>query len=126
MKGEILAARFGPMSEKYSLKLVAIEVGSEISSPLLLKQEGQVSLDLRLLSNSLRIFHLVFMSVLEVYDHRSFFSQSLLGDLAYFQKILSLFNSDTWVLKKILVKFSFICPMDFKMPLVRQGLRHDF
>ena len=52
MEGEILAARFGPMLEKYSLKLVAIEVGSEISSPLLLKQEGQVSLDLRLLSIS--------------------------------------------------------------------------
>ena len=40
VEGEILAARFGPMLEKYSLKLVAIEVGSEISSPLLLKQEG--------------------------------------------------------------------------------------
>ena len=40
VEGEILAARFGPMLEKYSLKLVAIEVGSEISSPLRLKQEG--------------------------------------------------------------------------------------
>ena len=61
MEGEILAARLGPMLEKYLLKLVAIKVGSEISSPLLLKQEGQVSLDLHLLSTSLRIFHLVFV-----------------------------------------------------------------
>ena len=40
VEGEILAARLGPMLEKYLLKLVTIEVGSEISSPLLLKQEG--------------------------------------------------------------------------------------
>ena len=61
MEGEVLAARLGPMLEKYLLKLVVIKVGSEISSPLLLKQEGQVSLDLHLLSISLRIFHLVFV-----------------------------------------------------------------
>ena len=40
VEGEILAARLGPMLEKYMLKLTAIEVGSEISSPLRLKQEG--------------------------------------------------------------------------------------
>ena len=40
VEGEILAARLGPMLEKYLLKLVAIEVESEISSPLILKQEG--------------------------------------------------------------------------------------
>ena len=40
VEGEILAARLGPMLEKYSLKLVAVEVGSEISSPLLFKREG--------------------------------------------------------------------------------------
>ena len=34
MEGEILAARLGP---KYLLKLVATKMGSEISSPLLLK-----------------------------------------------------------------------------------------
>ena len=40
VEGEILAAKLGPMLEKYLLKVVAIEVGSEKSSPLLLKQEG--------------------------------------------------------------------------------------
>ena len=40
VEGEIQAARLGPMLEKYLLKLAAMEVGSEISSPLLLKQEG--------------------------------------------------------------------------------------
>ena len=40
VEGEIPAARLRPMLEKYFLKLVAIEVGSEISSPLHLKQEG--------------------------------------------------------------------------------------
>ena len=40
VEGEILAARLGPTLEKYLLKLIAIEVGSEISSPLRLKQEG--------------------------------------------------------------------------------------
>ena len=68
VEGEILAAKLGLMLEKYLLKLIAmiaIEVGSEKSSPLLLKQEGLVSLDLRLLSTSLRIFHVVFMSFLE-------------------------------------------------------------
>ena len=38
VEGEILAARLEPMLEKYSLKRIAIEVGSEISSPLLLKK----------------------------------------------------------------------------------------
>ena len=36
VEGEILAARLEPMLD--SLKLIAIEVGSEISSPLLLKK----------------------------------------------------------------------------------------
>ena len=40
VEGEILAARLGPTLEKYLLKLVAMEVGSEISSTLLLKQKG--------------------------------------------------------------------------------------
>ena len=43
VEGEILAAKLGLMLEKYLLKLIAmiaIEVGSEKSSPLLLKQEG--------------------------------------------------------------------------------------
>ena len=40
VEGEILAAGLGPTLEKYLLKLVAMEVGSEISSTLLLKQKG--------------------------------------------------------------------------------------
>ena len=43
VEGEILAAKLGLLLEKYLLKLIAmiaIEVGSEKSSPLLLKQEG--------------------------------------------------------------------------------------
>ena len=40
VEGEILAARLGPVLEKYLLKLVAMEVSSEISSPLLLKRGG--------------------------------------------------------------------------------------
>ena len=32
VEGEILATRMGPMLEKYLLKLVAVEVGSGISS----------------------------------------------------------------------------------------------
>ena len=43
VEGEILAAKLGLMLEKYLLKLIAmiaIEVGSEKSSALLLKQEG--------------------------------------------------------------------------------------
>ena len=40
VEGEILAARLGPVLEKYLLKLVAMEVWSEISSPLLLKRGG--------------------------------------------------------------------------------------
>ena len=42
VEGEILAARLGPVLEKYLLKLVAMEVSSEISSPLLLKRGGGV------------------------------------------------------------------------------------
>ena len=39
VEGEILAVKLGVMLEKYLLKLMAIEVGSEKSSPLPLKQE---------------------------------------------------------------------------------------
>ena len=39
MEGEILAARVGPMLETHLIKQVPIEVGSEISLPLLLKQD---------------------------------------------------------------------------------------
>ena len=39
VEGEILAAKLGLILEKYLLKLMATEVGSEKSSPLPLKQE---------------------------------------------------------------------------------------
>ena len=39
VEGEILTVKLGLMLEKYLLKLMAIEVGSEKSSPLPLKQE---------------------------------------------------------------------------------------